>query len=126
MYRLALALAAILCLTACTGTAIPVVVTPVMAQTTTLDGNATIGSLTIGGFPWTYPIRAWGQGTITLQYPGPPYIVITGEIGYEIVVEPVSESDRPAIDAALARGDLVILSNGRRAGLALPRVPSTK
>ena len=102
-----LSLVALLLLASCVSSGDgTIIVQPGISQTSTVQGEGTFGSVTVSGFPFTYPIRWSGSGTITLQYPAQPYVVLAGELDW--IVEPFTPSDEPAVRAAMARGEVVI------------------
>lgn len=87
-------------------------------QVSTFDGQGLLGPLEVGPIPFTFPVRYWGQGTITLQYPAQPHVVFQGDGGY--VVEPLTPSQRPQLEAAIARGEFLILHGTTPVGLSPP------
>lgn len=79
------------------------------------EGEGIQHPITIGAFRWTTAIRYWGAGRLILQYPAKPHIVFYGQGGY--VVEPLYPEQRPAIEAAMQRGEFAIVKNGQAVGL---------
>lgn len=76
----------------------------VFYQKSTVEGQGEIGSMYIGLFAWTYPIRWNGRGSLTLQYPAVPYILLEGDLQWE----PVYPQHTPNIQTAIARGHVVV------------------
>ena len=94
-------------------------------QVTEFNGEGRVGALRMGPFTWTTPVRFWGQGTLTIQWPAKPHIAFEGDGGY--LVEPESAGDAAAINAARARGEFQIVQRGQPVALApagsIPRSP---
>jgi len=115
--RLSLILAAVLLLASCVGSgSAPIVVQPVVSQTTEGSIDVVIGPLTIGGFAWNLPVKVVGEGSYTLQYPTQPHILLDGVF----VWEPVYPEQAPAIQAAIARGEVCVRNAGRPVALSAP------
>jgi hypothetical protein len=72
-----------------------------ITQRSEVQGSGTIGSIFIGAFAWTYPIRWSGEGTLTIQYPAQPHIILDGNF----VWEPVYPEQREAIQREIALGN---------------------
>lgn len=68
------------------------------------------------GYVWPYTLRYSGEGTIKLQYPTKPNVTFHGDADF--VVEPVFPVERPAIEAAIASGELLILRDGKASTLS--------
>lgn len=85
-------------------------------QVSRASGEGTFGSLFIGPYPFTYPMRWRGTGTVILQYPGKPHIIFDGE--GEFVVEPLDASSTAAAIQAVLNGDVVIRNAGQRGVLS--------
>lgn len=86
-----------------------IVVPMTVHQTSSIEGSGTIGSVYIGLFAWTYPIKWQGRGTMTLQYPAQPYIVLEGEL----IWEPVYPEQYPSIVQAISRGEIAVVNPNR-------------
>lgn len=93
-------------------------VTPLQAvrQESRAQGEGEFGSLFVGPFPLTYPLRWRGNGTITLQYPQTPHVVFNGTADF--IVEPIAPEYVDRAHADVAAGRVVIFRNGQRTGLA--------
>lgn len=98
---------AILPLVGCYGasTPSPVIIPQAVYQRSSAEGSGVIGSIYIGPFPWTYPIRWKGNGTITLQYPTQPYVLLEGDFTWE----PVYPEQLPAVEAERAAGRFAVV-----------------
>lgn len=77
-------------------------------QSSSIEGSGVIGSIYVGAFPWTYAIKWSGTGTMTLQYPAKPHIVLEGDL----VWEPVVPEHSQLIQAAVARGEISVSHSG--------------
>lgn len=95
-----LVLLPILCLLACTATG-GSFVAPVH-MTVSVKGEINVSSIMVGNLPLTYPIRAWGEGVVTLQYPAVPHVDFVGDGGW--VIEPITPQDRPEVERLMAAG----------------------
>lgn len=117
MPKIALLLALALLCAGCASSPGPGPAAPLgFRQVSTFDGEGLLGPLEVGPIPFTFPVRFWGQGTITLQYPRQPFVVFQGDGGY--VVEPLDPSQRPQLEAAIARGEFLILHGTTPVGLS--------
>jgi len=79
----------------------PTVVAPV-SQVSHVEGEIVLGSIMLGPYPLTFPIRAWGNGDITLQYPNKPYVSFDGEGGW--IVEPITPQYEATVRQQIAAG----------------------
>lgn len=93
-------LAPILLLAACVSSG-GAFVAPVYMQID-VSGEVDVGSIMVGNVPLTYPIRAWGEGTITLQYPNQPHVDFVGDGGW--IIEPITPQDRAQVERLMAAG----------------------
>ena len=84
-----------------------VVIPTEVKQMSTLQGEGEIGAVFIGGYAFTYPIRWRGSGSMTLQYPQTPHILLKGSL----VWEPVVPGQLPAIQAEIAAGRFRVEGN---------------
>jgi hypothetical protein len=82
----------------------PIIIQPVISQTSSVEGHGRFGSVLIGAYPWTYPIDWTGRGTITLQYPAVPHVLLEGELEWH----PVFPTDAPKIAAEMAAGRFAV------------------
>jgi hypothetical protein len=97
----ALALILILLLAGCVSPGGGSVIVPTgITQATEVNGTGTIGSVLIGGFPWTYPIRFTGDGTLRLQYPATPHVWLDGDFTWEVVIP----EQAPMVEAEMRAG----------------------
>jgi len=86
----------------------PTVVAPI-SQTSHVEGEVVLGSVMLGPYPLTFPIRAWGNGDITLQYPNKPYVTFEGEGGW--IVEPITPQYEAEVRRQIAAGEIRIPSS---------------
>lgn len=93
--------AACFILAACVGAPNGQVVAPIQI-TADVNGEIQVSSLMVGGMPFTYPIKAWGVGTVTLQYPNQPHVDFVGDGGW--VIEPITPQDRARVEQLVASG----------------------
>lgn len=85
------------------------IIAQVVHQVSEAKGEGVIGSVWVGAFPWTYPLRWKGEGKITLQYPATPHIVLDGDFEWE----PVYPDQAPAIQAEMAAGRIQFVRSYR-------------
>ena len=118
MMKLFLALLVLTGCASCTSASDSGVVSPIQAvrQHSKVAGEGEFGSLYIGPFPFTYPIRWRGNADVTLQYPQLPHVIIDGD--NELVVEPISPEAANMVQQDVAAGRIVIRKHGQRAGLS--------
>lgn len=103
----ALMLCALLILTGCVGSQEGQIVAPV-SMSADISGEVDINSLMVAYMPLTYPIHAWGEGTITLQFPQQPHVLFEGDGGW--IIEPITPQDAPRVEALIAAG---VIRGGR-------------
>ena len=76
-----------------------------VSQTTHIKGEVTVGSVMVGMYPMTFPIRAWGEGDLRIQSV-PPYVSFLGEGGW--IVEPIAPQYEATVRQQVASGALRI------------------
>lgn len=77
-----------------------------ISQTSHIEGEVVLGSIHVGPYPLTFPVRAWGNGELTLQYPTKPHVIFSGDGGW--IVEPITPEDAPTVRRLIHEGSLRI------------------
>ena len=75
------------------------------SQTSHLQGEVVVGSVMVGAYPMTFPIRAWGEGDLRIQSI-PPYVTFIGDGGW--IVEPIEPKYEATVRRQIASGALRI------------------
>lgn len=106
-----LAFSVLLLATACVGTMQPgpQPIDPTVKFDVTINGEIDVSSITVLGFPYTYPVKAWGNGTVFFQYPMRPHVSFEGDGGWTI--EPITPQDRAYVESLVASGELALPPN---------------
>lgn len=90
-------------------------ITQVLHQQSSLEGSGVIGSVMVSGIPVTYPVRWSGSGTLTIQYPATPHVIVDGNLAVA-PIPPYVEETR----ASIADGRMRLLRGGQPAALLSP------
>lgn len=99
----------------CAGCATGVSPIQAVSQSSSLEGNGVIGAFTVGPVPLTYPVKFSGSGTLTLQYPAQPHVLIDGDLVVEPFIQFASQTD-----ATIASGRMAIRRGGSPVALQPP------
>lgn len=87
------------------------VVVPV-SQKSFIKGEVRLDSILVGGLPLTYPVRAWGEGTLHVYWPGPngaPVVDFSGDGNW--VIEPITPTQTAEVQSLVASGNLILGRN---------------
>lgn len=82
----------------------------------TFEGSGRFGSLEVGTLPMTFPVKWWGAGTATIQFPQKPYFALDGDA--TLVVEPITPDRRAELERSMANGYFSVRRDGAYVGLS--------